>query len=90
MNLILQNTDRIEMSMPEFIQFTQEVVKYAIANTYGDYMDRTQAIKILGSRNKLEKAIKMKLINPERGEKNHKWRVLSREVIEANKIIDRL
>ena len=31
MNLILRNTDRIEMSMAEFIDFTKSVVKEAVA-----------------------------------------------------------
>lgn len=38
MNLILRNTDRIEMSMAEFIDFTKSVVKEAVAETYGEYM----------------------------------------------------
>ena len=90
MNLILRNTDRIEMSMAEFIDFTKSVVKEAVAETYGEYMSRNEAIRYLGSRNKLEKAIKMKLICPDKGNGNQKWRVKTREVIEAYKIIDKL
>ena len=90
MNLILRNTDRIEMSMSEFLDFTRSVIKEAVAFTYGEYMSRKQAIEYLGSRSKLEKAIKMKLINPEKGDRNEKWRVLTREVIEVKKIIDQL
>ena len=90
MNLILHNTDRIEMSMSEFLDFTKSVIKEAVASTYGEYMSRSEAIKYLGSRNKLEKAIKMKLINPEKGNGNQKWRIITREVIEIGKIIDKL
>lgn len=90
MNLILRNTDRIEMSMSEFLDFTRSVIKEAVAATYGEYMSRSEAIKCLGSRKKLEMAVKMKLISPEKGNRNEKWRVLTREVIEASKIIDRL
>ena len=89
-NLILRNTDRIEMSMAEFIDFTKSVVKEAVAETYGEYMSRNEAIRHLGSRKKLEQAIKMKLINPDKGNGNQKWRVKTREVIEAYKIIDKL
>ena len=90
MDLILRNADRIEMSMSEFIDFTKSVIKEAVAETYGEYMSRNEAIKYLGSRNKLEKAISMKLINPEKGERNQKWRVKTREVIKASKIINKL
>ena len=37
MNLILRNTDRIEMSMAELIDFTMSCVKEAVAETYGIY-----------------------------------------------------
>ena len=38
MNLILRNTDRIEMSMAEFIDFTKSVVKEAVCrNLRGIY-----------------------------------------------------
>lgn len=87
MNLILRNTDRIEMSMAEFIDFTKSVVKEAVAETYGEYMSRNEAIRHLGSRKKLEQAIKMNLINPDKGNGNQKWKVKTREVIEAYKII---
>ena len=76
MNLILRNTDRIEMSMAEFIDFTKSVVKEAVAETYGEYISRNEAIRHLGSRKKLEQAIKMKLINPDKGNGNQKWRCL--------------
>lgn len=76
--------------MAEFIDFTKSVVKEAVAETYGEYMSRNEAIRYLGSRNKLEKAIKMKLICPDKGNGNQKWRVKTREVIEAYKIIDKL
>lgn len=90
MNLILRNTDRIEMSMSEFLDFARSVIKELLAEAHGEYISRKQAIEYLGSRSKLEKAMKLKLINPERGEGNEKWRVLAREVIEAKKIIDKL
>lgn len=90
MNLILRNTDRIEMSMAEFIDFTKSVVKEAVAETYGEYISRNEAIRHWGSRKKLEQAIKMKLINPDKGNGNQKWREKTREVIEAYKIIDKL
>ena len=38
MNLILRNTDRIEMSMAEFIDFTKSVVKEAVAELNGEYI----------------------------------------------------
>lgn len=88
MNLILRNTDRIEMSMPEFLDFTRSVIKEAVAETYGEYMSRKEVIKYLGSRRKFEDAIKVKLINPEKGERNEKWRCKTREVIEAKRIIN--
>ena len=47
MNLILRNTDRIEMSMAEFIDFTKSVVKEAVAETYGEYISRNEAIRHL-------------------------------------------
>ena len=87
MNLILRNTDRIEMSMAEFIDFTKSVVKEAVAETYGEYMSRNEAIRYLGSRSRLEKAIAAKLINLDKGSGNQKWKVKTREVIEAYKII---
>ena len=87
MNVILRNTDRIEMSMAEFIDFTKSVIKEAVAETYGDYMSRNEAIRYLGSRSRLEKAIAAKLINPDKGSGNQKWKVKTREVIEAYKII---
>lgn len=63
MNLILQNTEKIEMSMSEFIAFTRTLVSEIKSETYGDYMTREQAIKILGGRRNLEKAIKMGWVN---------------------------
>ena len=76
--------------MSEFLDFTKSVIKEAVASTYGEYMSRNEVIKYLGSRRKFENAIKGKLINPEKGERNEKWRCKTREVIEAKKIIDRL
>lgn len=90
MNLILRNTDKIEMTMPEFLAFTKSVIKEAVAETYGEFMSRREAIKYLGSKNKLEKAVSLKLINPEKGARNQKWKVKTREVIEAYKIIDKI
>ena len=46
MNLILRNTDRIEMSMAEFIDFTKSVVKEAVAETYGEYISRMKQLGI--------------------------------------------
>lgn len=88
MNLILQNTDRIEMSMSEFLDFTRSVIKEAVAETYGEYMSRKEVIRYLGGRSKLESAVKAKLINPEKGERNEKWKCKTREVIEAKRMID--
>ena len=87
MELILQNTDRIEMSMSEFIDFTKYVIGEAIAEKYNEYMSRNEAIRYLGSRSRLEKAIAAKLIHPDKGSGNQKWKVKTREVIEAYKII---
>lgn len=89
MNLILRNTDRIEMSMSEFLDFTRSVIKEMISEINGEYVSRNQAIDYLGSRSKFEKAVKLKLINPDKGEGNEKWRVLTRELIEAKKIINK-
>lgn len=58
MNLILRNTDRIEMSMAEFIDFTKSVVKEAVAETYGEYISRNEAIRHLGSRKNWSKQSK--------------------------------
>ena len=58
-----------------------------IKKKYNEYMSRNEAIRYLGSRSRLEKAIAAKLINPDKGSGNQKWKVKTREVIEAYKII---
>ena len=44
---------------------------------------------MLGSRNKLEEYVKLGIINPIKGRKDHKWKLLTSEVLTAKRIKDK-
>ena len=66
--------------------FVREVVKTTILEHKPEYMSRGEAIELLGCRKKLEDAIAEGLINPIRGDRNQKWRVLTSEVLMVKRL----
>ena len=88
-NIVLNNAEKIKFTPGELFRFVREVVRTAIEEHHGEYMTRGEAIELLGSRNKLEEYVKLGIINPIKGSKNQKWKLLTSEVLTAKRIKDK-
>ncbi len=84
--LIICDAEKIEFTPNELMIFVREVVKTTILEHKPEYMSRGEAIELLGCRKKLEDAIAEGLINPIRGDRNQKWRVLTSEVLMVKRL----
>lgn len=84
--LVIMDAEKIEFTPNELLIFVREIVKTTIEENKAEYMSRNEAIELLGSRKKLEDAVRQGIINPIRGERNQKWRVLTTEVLRAKRL----